>query len=194
MAPSRLRPPSDPSTRLNFPTSRHVFNVTAVAETPRFARNTLRAVASGWRISSIYRTATGSPLTVTAGTDRALNGANPGAQRADLVLLNPYGDTSGRPLSNFLDPQAFAIPALGALGNHGRNSVRGPRNWDFDVALSRVFRFKESQRLEFRAEAYNVTNSFRPGNPVTARNNPNFGRIMTAGSPRIMQFALKYLF
>jgi hypothetical protein len=62
------------------------------------------------------------------------------------------------------------------------------------VALSRIFRFRETQRLEFRAEAYNLTNSFRPGNPNTSVNNANFGVIRDSAEPRILQFAVKYVF
>src|SRR5689334_12640667 len=83
---------------------------------------------------------------------------------ADLYVepIRPYGDGSN---TNYLNPKAFAKPARGTLGNVGRGSIIGPNTWQFDVALSRNFRFKESQRLEFRAEAFNVTNSFRMHNP-----------------------------
>ena len=53
---------------------------------------------------------------------------------------------------------------------------------------------REIQRLEFRAEAYNLTNSFRPGNPSTILNESTFGQIRSSDTPRIMQFALKYAF
>ena len=43
-------------------------------------------------------------------------------------------------------------------------------------------------------EAFNVTNSFRRGNPATALNSNIFGQINTVLDPRIMQFALKYVF
>ena len=69
-----------------------------------------------------------------------------------------------------------------------------PASWQFDMGLSRIFRFRETQRFEVRAEAYNVTNSFRPGNPNLALNSNTFGQIRSARDPRIMQFALKYLF
>ena len=171
---------------------RHIFNVTAVAETPQLANPTLRALATGWRLSGIYKKASGDYLTVTGGLDRALTGMS--NQRAHQVLENPYSDTSGRPLTPYLNPSAFAQPALGTLGNMGPANIEGPGTWQFDAALSRVFRFRETQRLEFRAEAYNVTNGFRPGNPGTNLNQNTFGQIRTSGDPRIMQFALKYVF
>ena len=171
---------------------RHIFNSTVVAETPAFANSKLKTVASGWRVSGIYRYSTGRPLSLLSGDDRALIGIN--SQRADQVLASPYGNKSARPLTNFLNAAAFAPPALGTLGNMGPLNVRGVSTWQFDMSLARVFRFKETQQLEFRAEAYNVTNSFRPVDPVTTLNSPLFGQIRDALPPRIMQFALKYAF
>lgn len=143
--------------------------------------------------------------TVFAGSDRALNGLGVGAQgnatqRADQVLENPYGDKSGRPLTSWLNPAAFALPAPGTLGNMKNNSILGPPVWSFDMAVSRVFRVFTDQRMEFRAEAFNVTNTFRAGDPNisapvnTTLNNANFGLIRSALAPRILQFALKYVF
>jgi hypothetical protein len=110
------------------------------------------------------------------------------------VLEDPFRDRSAGPLSSYLNPAAFILPATGTSGNVGRNSMRGPASWSFDMAVSRVFNFYETQRIEIRAEAYNVTNSFRPGNPNTSVNNAQFGVIRTSGDPRILQFALKYVF
>ena len=62
------------------------------------------------------------------------------------------------------------------------------------MALSRVFRVRESQRMEFRAEAFNVTNSLIRGNPALSLNSNTFGQINTSRDARIMQFALKYVF
>ena len=76
----------------------------------------------------------------------------------------------------------------------GPSSLVGHATWQFDAALSRVFRLHEIQSLEARAEAYNVTNSLRPGNPNTGLNQGTFGQITTALDPRILQFALKYIF
>jgi hypothetical protein len=171
---------------------RHAFNFTAVAETPQFAGNTARLLASGWRLSAIYRNTSGAPLTVEAGDDRALSGID--GQRPVQLMADVYGDRSAGPLSSFLNRNAFAQPALGTLGNMGPNNIRGVNEWTFDMSLSRIFQVTEGQRLEFRAEAYNLTNSFRPANPDTDINNSQFGVIRTARDARIMQFALKYVF
>jgi hypothetical protein len=168
---------------------RHVLNLTAVAETPQFANRTLRILATGWRLSGLYRASTGAYLTVTSGLDRALSGI--GAQRVNQILGSPYGDKS---LKNFLNPSAVVQPALGTYGNMAVRNVLGPGTWQFDAALSRVFRFQESQRLEFRAEAFNVTNSVRRNNPSTALNSSTFGQINSSLDARVMQFALKYIF
>ncbi len=171
---------------------RQLFNLTAVAGTPQFSNATLHALATGWRLSGIYRIASGSPLTILAGTDRALSGIT--RQRADQLLAGAYGNTSAAPLSSYLNPAAFAPQALGTLGNIGWNSLRGPKTWAFDMALSRTFSFREMQKVEVRAEAFNVTNSFRPGNPNNTISNNTFGQIRTADNPRVLQFALKYVF
>jgi hypothetical protein len=169
---------------------RNIFNVTAVAETPQFSGARLRALATGWRVSGIFRKSSGGYLTITSGLDRALSGiAN---QRPNQVLADPYGDKS---LKNYLNPAAFTQPATGTYGNVGFASVRGPESWQLDAALSRGFQLRERQRLEFRAEAYNLTNSLRKGTPGTNLNNlATFGQITTASDPRILQFALKYVF
>ena len=86
------------------------------------------------------------------------------------------------------------MPEMGTLGNIGYNLLRGPATWSFDVALSRAFQIREGQRMEFRAEAFNLTNSFRPQNPNSSLSNNTFGQIRNSYDPRILQFALKYVF
>jgi hypothetical protein len=93
-----------------------------------------------------------------------------------------------------LNPAAFAQPALGTLGNMGRATLRMPVAWQFDMGLVRVIRLRETHSVEFRAEAYNILNSFRSGPINTSLNSAQFGLIRAALDPRIMQFALKYTF
>jgi hypothetical protein len=80
------------------------------------------------------------------------------------------------------------------LGNSGRASLPGPGFWEIDAGLARIFRVREGMSFEARAEAFNLTNSYRAGIPVTAINNQSFGKILTAQDPRIVQLALKFVF
>jgi hypothetical protein len=177
---------------------RHIFNMTAVAETPRFANDVVRKLGSGWRLSGIYRQSSGSPINITSGIDVALNGVQ--NQRPQQVFGNAYGIKS---LTNYLNPAAFTFPAPGTLGNMGRNTLFGPGIWQLDAALSRVFTLREAQKVEARVEAFNVTNTFRPGQgtpsagvgaPVTNLSSGSFGQINLALDPRLLQFSLKYIF
>jgi hypothetical protein len=177
---------------------RQVVNATAVAQMPRFANDKLRIVASGWQLAPIYRISSGSWMSILAGAgvDSARNGTASATQPADQVLPNIYGDTSGRPGTNWFNLAAFAAPPVGRLGNMKPRTVRGPKTWSFDMALSRAFQVREGQQLDFRVEAYNVTNSFHPLNPNTSQNSALFGIIRQSvdNSSRILQFALKYVF
>src|SRR2546428_10049358 len=95
--------------------------------------------------------------------------------------------------TTYLNPEAFEMPPPGTLGGMGRASIQGPGTWELDAAVAKIFRIRERQDAEFRAETYNVTNSFRLDNPTTQLNSVVFGRINSSLPPRIMRFALKYM-
>ena len=199
---SIINPPADAEARLDADEGpcdedrRHIFALSGTVQTPEFGNRAVRMLASDWRLSGIFRAASGNRLTVTTGVDRALTGA-PNVQRADQVLDDPYG---ARTVNNWLNPAAFAQPALGTFGNSGRNAYEGPGSRSVDLSIVRSFRFAATHRIEARLEAFNAFNWFRlggsgnTGNPTTNLNNANFGRILSAGDPRIMQFAVKYQF
>ena len=187
---------------------RHSFNLTGLAQTPQFANHLLNRVGGGWRISAIYRASSDGAMSSgfrtvglgnPPGSQQTAVGIDPclcdnASQRANQVQTNIYKDRSGRPSTVWLNPAAFAIPTAGTLGNTGRGIVKLPYTWQFDMALSRSFRFRESQSLEFRAEAFNVPNSFRNGDVNLNLTSSTFGQIRNSLDPRILQFALKYLF
>ena len=185
---------------------RHIVNMTSVLEMPRLQNNTLRYIASGWQLSAIYRYLTGPYVNIVArgNNDFARNGTNINDQPAAYLGGDPIGDHSGGPNTFWFNQSAFTSPAVGTFGNVGTRSVAAPSHWDLNMGLSRSFRFKESQRLDFRWEVFNVPNSFRPLISVpnnatifdTFRDVTNrlFGQLRTADSPRIMQFALRYGF
>jgi hypothetical protein len=94
------------------------------------------------------------------------------------------------------DFQRFSFPGSNSIGTAGRNTFRGPGYWNVDMSLAKNFRFTDRMRLEFRGEAYNLTNTPQFDDPnVAITNRANFGRITTMnGGPRIMQLALRFLF
>ena len=173
---------------------RHVFNLTSVLQTPEFANPTTRLLASNWRLSTIFRRSSGSWLTADLGRRRDQARTGIADQRANQVLDDVFLDKSGDPGSLYLNAAAFATPAVGTYGNMAPRNIEGVGVWDFDVALARSFQLGETQALEFRVEAYNLTNSFRPVNPEDNIRSRNFGRIRRSEEPRILQFALKFAF
>ena len=200
---------------------RHVANFTLVASTPKFNGAMARRLATGWTFATIYTVRSGIPLTPSVGKDQAQNGLYQGAgaypipQRPNQVLLDTAAANRGAPCAgqapcvNYFNPAAFAFPTLNTYGNMGVGSLRGPSFWEWDQTVSRQFRITEGQRMEVRAEAFNVTNSLRLYIGAAAStlnlNNSQFGRVTTSASTtgttaptgnggRIMQLAVKYIF
>jgi hypothetical protein len=123
-------------------------------------------------------------------------------QRPNQVLQDPY--CAVEMPQCFLNPAAFAQPALGTLGNMGKYNVQTPGEWGLDTTFSRSFPLREAIHLEVRSEAFNITNSYFPGIPSgvgtgpsgiqTILNSGNFGQVTSAIDPRILQLAMKLVF
>jgi hypothetical protein len=137
------------------------------------------------------RISSGSYMTITSGVDTSLTQAL-GGDRANQILPDSYAPN--RNVDLWLNRAAFAQPADGEWGNMAVNDIVGPGRVGIDMGLTRIFKIREKQSVEFRAEAFNLPNHVNPNNPTAVLNNQNFGKITTAGDPRILQFALKYVF
>jgi hypothetical protein len=182
---------------------RQIFNWTTVYETPKFSNKTTNLLASGWKISGIYR-ATSAPLvTINLATDVALQGGTNAGQRPNQIASNSLCANPGA--TCWINPAAFTAPAAGTFGNMGRNNVQAPAFWQFDMALSRQFVIREGYTLEVRGEAFDISNSTRAGiSPPSLRagatglnqtfGTPGFGTITSTLDPRIMQLAMKFVF
>jgi hypothetical protein len=167
---------------------RHVVNVSIVARTPQFANDTMRVLFSDWQIAPLVRWQSGNWTSVTTGVDNAFTGM--GGQRAVQILDDPY---AARTPDNYLNRNAFTSPDPGTYSTLRPNTINNPSQWVNDLAVTRSFRIADNA-LQFRWEIFNVANHASFNAPVAALNSSNFGRILTAGAPRIMQFALKYDF
>jgi hypothetical protein len=181
---------------------RHNFNLSAVLQSPRYSSKVVQWFAGDWQLAPIMSLHSGSDFTVTTGVDNALTGVSTAAQRPNLLLANPY--CAVQTTKCFLNGAAFAAPANGTLGNLGVNNLVGPGYFSVDVALSRRFVIKERRYIEVRAESFNIGNRVNFLNPAavslsggtsgSALNSSNFGKLQSDFSPRIMQFAMKYVF
>jgi hypothetical protein len=177
---------------------RHLFNATAVLRSPDLG-GVLGVIASHWTAASVLQIRSGAPVNVVAGGDPAFNGFTDNAptQRPNVVAgANLYGDRDA--LTGYYNIAAFSQPAPGTLGDAPFNMLRGPGFWQWDQSFVRGFNLTGGNRIELRAEAINLTNHFNRGNPSATLNNPaTFGRITSlalGATPRIWQFAVKYVF
>jgi hypothetical protein len=122
----------------------------------------------GWMLSGTFRTRTGFPLDVIS-ADHPFGLGFDNDVRPDLVPGVPVWN--GRELNR----AAFSIP-VGRQGTLGRNALRGFGLTQLDLALQRDFVAGESARVQFRIEAYNLTNTTNFADPVRILSSPLFGR------------------
>jgi len=173
---------------------RHRFVTSWLWEIPgRSGNAALDSVIAGWSLTGIVALQTGAGFSVTSGVDNARTGT--GGQRADMVGDPdlPSDRSRAEQIQAWFNRAAFVQNALGTFGNTGRNFLRGPGSKNVDLGLHKTFSAGHT-KLQARVEAFNAFNWVNLGNPVTALNNANFGRILAAGDPRIMQFALRVSF
>jgi hypothetical protein len=149
-------------------------------------------VAGGWTAGSILRFQSGSPIAVTQATN--LNAfAGFGIQRPNLVA-NPTLSSDQRTNARYFDTSAFTQAPQFTIGNSSRNPVSGPGYQTVDVMLGKMFAITERIGMEFRAEAFNSTNTPPLGNPNGSFGSAAFGAITTALDPRDFEMALKLHF
>lgn len=160
----------------------------------------------GWQLTGIALARAGLPLNITLSRSASsLPDQLNKNQRPDLIPGASLYPTNKSPF-NWLNYEAFTVPANGTWGNLGRNAARGPGHWQIDPALSKRFAMTERVGATFRAEAFNIFNRAQYGKPATTwapattvPNPNNYGVITSAyntntagsGGPRDLQFSLK---
>ena len=183
---------------------RNLFVITANYELP-FAKNSkgvFAAAAKGWQLNGIYSYASGQPFTILSGQPKQ-NSLGVTSDRPNTLTPG----TSAHNISQWFDTTAFRAQPFGTEGNEGHNILFGPSGKKIDLSLFKDFFIRESMKLQFRAESFNMTNTPSFGLPATtisaydANGVPtqagNFGRITAMSrvyTPRVFQFALKLVF
>ena len=190
----------------------------------------MQKVLGGWELGGLVTIASGRPITVLQGTN--VSGTNIGNDRGTIVAganpysanacagvtsackswLNPAAFLSTSQVNAIFDPNPTTTGGPGTFGNMGKNGLRLPGTWDWDMQLSKYFNFTERVRLQLRMEYFNVFNhpTFAPEGISTGAVNgtdqiSNFDKINgnsafgtfragQAGDPRIGQVAVKLYF
>ena len=113
-----------------------------------------------------------------------------------MVVLRRQAQRPGAdPVQQWFNTAAFTPAAAGTFGTFERNSLRGPKAANVDMAIFKNFPVSSRLKIQFRAEAINVLNRVNYNNPnATITAGANFGRILNAGDPRVIQFGLKMIF
>jgi outer membrane receptor protein involved in Fe transport len=187
---------------------RHWFALNYVYEVPELRSlanasagsggNIVRQILRDWRFTGLATARTGRPFTIYANSNNGSLGNLGG-------LVQEYGNCVGtgslasdqRNVNRWFNTGDFAIPSNPArLGNCGRNTMRAPGLAQFDLNLTRSFKyFGEGRRLELRWDMLNAFNNTHFGVPNNDVTSGQFGQITSlAGDPRLMQFALKFIF
>src|SRR5579863_547478 len=140
---------------------------------------------------------TGQQVTESYG-DRAVPNNGGGRDRPNQILKNARGPKTN---SEFFNTAAFAPQPTGTIGSTGRNSLFGPDFRHVDLSIFKDFPVTELVKLQFRAEAFNISNTpsfiFPLGSGNTELGDPSFGTVTNFDpnyTPREYQFALKLNF
>ena len=154
-----------------------------------------KSVVNHWSVSGIVTLQSGEPFSIFA-QDSAFEATRanlaPGRTLASAIKS---GSVNNR-LNDYFDPTAFVQPsATGDFGQLGRNILPGPKQINTDFAVMKSFPIREAQRIEFRAEFFNLFNNVNWAPPINIQSSANFGQIpATTTGPRVIQFALKFSF
>jgi len=183
----------------------HILNINYVWKIPAPASKNpfLNGVLDGWQLSGITSMVSGQPLGIGQSFVNAVDLTGTPSQGSRIVILgNPYLPKSERGFSTNFRTDVFAPTPVGSIGTGAKTNIRGPGINNWDMALFKSFKIRETIRLQFRWELYNAFNHTQfSGLDSTARWDPQgkqvnarFGEFTSARSPRQMQLALRFFF
>src|SRR5580700_5459483 len=159
----------------------------------------LRTAVGGWELSGIVIFESGLPINIGLTGAQGTNSVPNATNRPDLVGKVSYPQTvnpTKQQVIQYLDPSAFANPAIGAFGNLGHNATRGPGrdNWNLSLFKSFVLSEARGSRLEFRFETFNTWNHTQFDTVSNNFGASDFGQFKTAFDPRVLQLGAKIYF
>lgn len=154
----------------------------------------LKHILNGWEASAIITLQSGTPFSVTTGSDSNLDGNN--NDRA-MLIGNPFLDPNrGRDQTTamWFNTAAFGKVANGVDGTAARNLMDKPGSKNVDGGLFRTFHFSERMAVQLRGEFTNAFNIVNLGGPTTTLSSSQFGQIRSASSMRQVQLGARMTF
>jgi hypothetical protein len=191
---------------------RQRFVTSGVYQLPFFsnAGGLTKGALGGWEASGVMILQSGAPFTIydpAGGTAYALASSSATATFAPGYSC-ANAPSSGSPesrLANWVNPAAYTpdplAPTLSSgkasdatlYGNTPRNCIIGPPQKNVDFTLGKTFKLGELQDLRFRTDFFNLFN--HPSFAIPSATSPGSAPITsTVGTPRLIQFSLKYSF
>ena len=166
-------------------------------------RGAAATLVKGWNVNAIYTYSTGLPTSIME-----QSGGPPGTiVNASGILGFRGGDAPNQvedpnagnvhSIQEWFNTSAFAVQTPGLLGNARRNCIYGPSQRYLNFGLFKNFPIREAMTLQFRAEAFNLTNTPNFAEPNINLGSPTFGEITSTApfsNPRLLQFALRLSF
>jgi hypothetical protein len=214
----------------------HIFNAAYVVNLPSpiHGNKIAAGVVNGWELSGITQWQSGPPLQpLTGGGDLnvqygnvtvpGVNGGSPigvsgqnwfGTNSINILPALTCDPRNGLKSGQYFNPSCFTVPAYGQQGDSIWPYIKGPAFFNSDLSLYKNFLIRESQKVQFRIEAFNFINhpleSFGQNgtNDITLNfKNNSTGNLastnqntLTNGTPlysvgrRVVELALKYEF
>jgi Carboxypeptidase regulatory-like domain/TonB dependent receptor len=163
-------------------------------------------VLDDWEISGITQFQSGFPIRLNTEDDTELInslfflGTEAPSLVAPFQKLDPRKVYTSLGLTTpgyWFNPNDFQDPPLGQFNNGTQRTICcGPGLADWDFSVHKKISLSENQYFQFRAEIFNIFNHTNFSNPDGGFSDgpTSFGRITSAGDPRLLQFALKFFF
>jgi Carboxypeptidase regulatory-like domain/TonB dependent receptor len=163
---------------------RHSFTAGLTYDIPTLRRGALvKAILGGWSTENFILARSGPPVDLSDEDFFLLDSGVEANIRPDVVPGRPYYLYGSQyPGGRAFNPAAFQDPPTDPTagnplrqGNLGRNVLRGFGATEWDLAVHRDFHLRESIKLQFRAEMFNVLNHPTFGPPSGEYLSPAFG-------------------
>ena len=150
----------------------------------------VNAIIGGWRMSGVVTWRTGMPLTIVETPDNTGTGSS--GPRPNLICNPSLGSAAS--VGKWFNTACFVQQPFDTWGNSGTGVVRLPGIKNLDYSLEKRIPITDTKRLEFRAEAFNLTNTPLFTGVGNTLGTTNFGTITTAQAARQIQLGLKLYF